>query len=203
MLVKELMKYGQAVSQRLRETNNPDEVIRLKALSKALNMLLRYIYDGDWARESTREKMKMFIRSKFDYKYVCSACNTSRECLDVFLSRQEKRLIGIIGKPFELICKGEIEEGMRLFGSATGAVSIKREICYNTTEILPEPKIKEGLTIGECGKEIAFLRNISKAALKEQLNGCDTEKLSHLLFLIGSKEDNYKAQKCELVQKIT
>ena len=202
MLIKELMKYGRAVSLRLKETDNPDEAAYLKVQSKALNMLLRYIYDGDWARKSTREKLKAFILNKFDYKYVCKTFNTSRESFDVFLCRQDKRLSGIIGKPFELICKGEIEEGVRLFSSATGAVSIKREIWYNTAEILPEAKIKEGLSLGECSKEIEFLTSISKIKLRERLSECDTEKLSHLLYLVSAKEDEYRTQKRELVHKI-
>lgn len=130
MIIKELVNAGKEIKHRLREfeesgTPSHAEYALLKRKLDALNELQKYVVSGNWTQSASREKFVFFASNKFDYKLTAKQFHTSRESLDVFVFRQDKRLVKIIGEALHLIYADRIEEGLSSFYANAGIISAK------------------------------------------------------------------------------
>lgn len=206
MTIKDLINCGKETKHRLIELEASDcpaceelELIRRKM--NALKELQSYVFSGNWTRKASREKYIALIRSKFDYKLIADRFNTTRESLDVFAVRQDKRLKGFIGEALQLIELNRIYEGLDCFYTATGEFS-DREFSYKASELLPEVQKKDSFLVSECAAEIEILRSIMRSSVEKRLNGGDLEKLGYLVFLLRSEDSTFKEQRSELIRKL-
>ncbi len=204
MIVREMHRDADIIRKTLQSGNysTEEEKKMLTAQFKALNALLQYVVSGDWACESTKKKLLLYIKSKFDVKYVCKACNTSPECFYVFLNRQDRKLRRIMGEAYDLIYSGRIADGMKAFNIAACSDSVADEIYYDTRELLPKAECKDGITVSDCKTELDILSVLTKNSQKNFLADFDTEKLSHLLFLLTTKEKAYQGQRKQVIAAI-
>lgn len=97
MIIKDLMNCGKQTQCRLREQTSTGvsdnaELELLRHKPAELRELQRYMLNGNRTSEYSREKYIDFVKSKFDYKLIAERFNTTRESLDVFAARQDKRL---------------------------------------------------------------------------------------------------------------
>lgn len=206
MVVKRFIECSKQTKQRLKELEQAQKkdspeyefLSRKKAVLREIQDYLNY---GDWTRQSSREKYIALIRSKWDYKLIAKRYDTDRACLDVFASRQDKRLQRAIGGALDLIDVGYIEEGLARFYADTGTMSVK-EFTYSMSDLLPAAQKKDSFSVADCSEEVEVLRSIRRSNVQEWLNGADCDKLAYLIFLLETKEPVYQQQKRELVAEI-
>lgn len=148
----------------------------------------------------TREYIAL-VRSKFDYKMIAERFNTTRESLDVFAARQNKRLKRAIGGALRQIEQNRLEEGLDRFYAQTGEFSAT-EIDYRVSELLPEMSQKNSFLLSDCGEEVEILRSLMKSNMQKRLNGADCDKLSYPVFLLNTEEEAFRQQRAELIGKL-
>lgn len=205
MIVKELNEYAAEITYRLIELKNTgcsdgDEYAFLRRKKAALRELHDYVLSGNWTRKASREKYNALVDSSFDYKLIAQRFNTTRESLDVFAARQNKRLSVVIGEALRLIEQDRLEEGLESFYSLSGVFSL-REFDYKPSELL-EPQKKDSFLVSDCSEEVKVLRSLMKSEVKKRLNGADSGKLSYLMFLLTTEEKAFADQKKELVREL-
>lgn len=203
MIIKDLENLYRETKHKLRElvqasTPDPAEHELLKRKMAALNELKKYVISGDWTRPASREKFVDLIKSKFDYKLIAKQYSTTRESLDVFVFRQDKRLQDVMGDALNLISIDRIEEGLSSFCANAGIISAK-EFDYIVSELLPIGEKKDSLLVSDCAEEVGILRFLLKGNLQKWLNGADSAKLSYLMFLLNTKEAAFQKQRSELI----
>lgn len=172
-----------------------------KSKLSALRQLWSYVRKGNWTRAASREKYLALVKSEFDYKLIAERFNTTRESLDVFAARQNKRLERTIGGALLLIEQDRIEEGLDCFYAATGEFS-EGEFDYRVSELLPKTSQKDSFLVSDCGEEVNILRSLTKSNVQKWLNGADLDKLSYLVFLLNTKEEAFRQQRTELIGEL-
>lgn len=207
MIIKELINAGKATKHRLKEleqsdTFDPAERDILQHKLSALSELQKYAVSGDWTRTASREKFVALIKSKFDYKLIAKRFHTTEASLNVFASRQDKRLSKRIGDAMRLISANRIEEGLSSFYANAGIISAK-EFDYRISDILPKGENKDSFLVIECGEEVEILRFLMRDKMQEWLNSATYRaKLSYLMFLLGTDEAEYQQQKRLLISEL-
>lgn len=206
MIIQELIDCGKKTQRRLRElevagVSDTAELDFLRRKMAALRELQNYVYNGDWTRKASREKYIELVKSKFDYKLTAKRFNTERECLNVFATRQNKRLERTIGEALRLIEQDRIEEGLDRFYAATGEFSAG-EFEYRVSEMLPKMSQKDSFLVSECSEEINILRSLMKSNVNKCLNSADCGKLSYLVFLLNTKEEAFRKQRADLIGEL-
>lgn len=179
----------------------PEELEFIRRKMAALNELKQFILRGKWTRETSLKKYIALVRSKFDYKLIAERFDTTRESLDVFAVRQDKRLKGFIGEALQLIELNRIDEGLDCFYSAAGIFS-DREFDYRVSELLPEMRKKDSFLVSECKEEVELLRSLLRTNVSKRLNGADLYKLGYLVFLLHTNDDMFMKQKRELIAEL-
>ena len=124
--------------------------------------------------------------------------NCTRESLDVFATRQNKRLERTIGGALRMIEQDRIEEGLDCFYAVTGEFS-EGEFDYRVSELLPKTSQKDSFLVSDCTEEVGILRSLMKSEVKKRLSGADLDKLSYLVFLLNTKEEAFRQQRAELI----
>lgn len=202
MIIQDLKRCGAETQRRINELEGLDsaELDFLRRKMSALRELQSYVFSGSWTRKASREKYIALVRSKFDYKLIAQRFNTTRESLDVFAARQNKRLSAVIGEALRLIERDRIEEGLESFYSLSGVFSL-REFDYKPLELL-EPQKKDSFLVSDCSEEVKVLRSLMKSEVKKRLNGADSGKLSYLMFLLNSEDSAFAEQRRELVREL-
>lgn len=206
MIIKDLKNFSNKTQHRLRELeargiSDTAEIDFLRRKAAALRELQRYVQFGDWTRKASREKYLALFSSKFDYKLIAKRFNTERECLNVFATRQNKRLERTIGGALQLIKQDRLEEGLDCFYAATGEFSAG-EFDYRVSEMLPQTSQKDSFLVSDCGEEVNILRSLMKSNVQKRLNGADLDKLSYLVFLLNTKEEAFRKQRTELIGEL-
>ena len=206
MIVKRLIECGKQTKHKLQELEqaqkkDSSEYAALSRKMAVLSEIQEYLFHGDWTRESSREKYIALVRSKWDYKLIAERYQTTRESLDVFASRQDKRLQCTIGGALDLIEIGYIEEGLARFYADSGTLS-KQEFTYSMRDLLPKAEKKDSFTVSDCPDEVEVLRSIRRSNINEWLNHADRDKLAYLMFLLETDDPAYRQQKRELVTEI-
>lgn len=206
MIIKDLISCGKLTVARLRELQRLDETDSeeysvLQRRKNALDILQKYVTGGSWTRSSSREKYIALVKSGFDYKLTAEKFSTTRESLDVFASRQDKRLRERIGAALELIANDETEEGLICFYASAGVLS-ERELDYNVSALLPKGEKKDSVLVSDCSEEIKILRSIMATVVRKRLGCADSDKLAHLMFLLSTEDEAYQSQKQQLISEL-
>ena len=206
MVVKRLIECGKQTKHKLQELEqaqkkDSSEYAALSRKMAVLSEIQEYLFHGDWTRESSREKYIALVRSKWDYKLIAERYQTTRESLDVFASRQDKRLQRTIGGALDLIEIGNIEEGLARFYADSGTLS-KQEFTYSMRDLLPAAEKKDSFTVSDCPDEVEILRSVRRSNVQEWLSDADCDKLAYLMFLLETDDPAYRQQKRELVAEI-
>ena len=206
MIGRRFIECGKRTKQRLKELEQAQEKdsVEYATLCRkmaVLSEIQEYLYHGDWTRQSSREKYIALIRSKWDYKLIAERYDTDRASLDVFASRQDKRLQRAIGGALDLIEAGYIEEGLARFYADSGTLSVK-EFTYSIGDLLPKAEKKDSFSVADCPEEVEVLRSIRRSNAQEWLSDADSDKLAYLMFLLETKDPAYQQQRRALIAEI-
>ena len=206
MIVKRLIECGKQTKRRIKELEqvqekDSSEYAALSRKMAVLSEIQEYLFHGDWTRQSSKEKYIALVSSKWDYKLIAERYQTTRESLDVFATRQDKRLQRVIGGALDLIEIGYIEEGLARFYADSGTLS-KQEFTYSMRELLPVAQKKDSFSVADCPEEVEVLRSICRSNVQKWLSDADFDKLAYLMFLLETKDPVYQKQKRELIAEI-
>lgn len=206
MFAKRMKEYIKELKDKLirlaeAQEKDSEEYLHMNRQMAALNELKRYYFNGDWTRKSSREKYIALVRSNYDYKLIAERYKNDRASLQVFASRQDKRLYKAIGGAFELIIAGYIEEGLARFYADSGTMS-KQEFTYSMSDLLPVAHKKDSFSVADCLEEVEILCALRRRSIQKRLNRADYDKLAYLMFLLEAKDPVFQQQKRELVAEI-
>lgn len=204
MFIKDLLNRYKATKLIIQELANADQTDSFDYTNavktmNALKELKDFIINGNWTRDESRKKFVAWIKSHFDYKLTAERFDTSRESLDVFISRQDKRLSKLMGEALALISQGRVDEGLCSFYAKSGIISA-HEYQYRITDLLPQPEKNSDVDLCDCSQEIYLLQMLMRKEMQDRLSDADTDCMAHLLFLLGSSDPTYAKQKKELIQ---
>lgn len=207
LIMKELLRCGKETNERLKvlDGNGERDSEEYRLLYKKLMALIElrnFAYNGNWTRESSREKFTALAKSKFDYNLIAERYGTTRKSLDVFTTRQDKRLSRAIGRALELIKLNDVDAAMCCFQADNG-VLLPDKFRYCVYDLLPRQEKKDSITVEDCRDEIELLRLLAKENIQEFIKAVDSSKLAHLMFLLQTEEPAYRQQKTELIRKLT
>lgn len=160
---------------------------KLDALMEIVNFVKQMNYIK---RPRVKEKFSFFLRSKYDYQETATHFGTSRNSIDVMVSRVSRQLESLVGKEtIDMILQEKVSEALRVFRSGILNESAKGFFLPEAAKYLPEPKYRMFNSLEECSSEIRFLNVLTEHGMKNMIEGCDQEKLAHILYLIS---DNSK-----------
>lgn len=206
MIIQELKDCGSETQRKLKElesagVSDTAEMDLLRRKLSALREVQHYVCSGSWTRKTSREKYLALFRSKFDYKLIAERFNTTRESLDVFAARQNRRLVRVIGEALRLIEQNRIEDGLDCFYAAAGEFAAG-EFDYRASELLPNLPQDGSFLVSDCAEEVAVLRSMMKSDVRRRLDGVDCGKLSYLVFLMNTDNGAFLKQKAELLRTL-
>ncbi len=206
MIIQELKDCGRETQRKLKELESAGvfdtaEVDLLRRKLSALREVQHYVFSGSWTRKTSREKYLALFKSKFDYKLIAERFNTTRESLDVFAARQNRRLERVIGEALRLIEQNRIEDGLDCFYAATGEFAA-REFDYRASELLPNLPQDNSFLVSDCTEEVAVLRSMMKSDVRRRLDSVNIGKLSYLVFLLNTDNGVFLKQKAELLRRL-
>lgn len=174
----------------------------LKAKNDLLQEMMKFVYEGNWARVSTLMKFKYFVQHDFNYDLFCKQFNIPRKRAGIFISRCDSRLAEILSAPLHYLRSDDPEKARSIFYSEISLLSTERDLGYDLSDLLPDPQRATNVQVSSCNIEIEILRIIFRSNLGELIMRGDRRKLAHLLFLMSTNSKAYLNQKAELMAKL-
>ena len=203
-MLREFKRYAiemeTAYNKAKRNNIQPDNLISEKI--SLIRDMIKYIYNGDWARKASRDKLRALIKNDFDYEFVCKAYNTTRASLDVFVHRQDQKLESYIGEAFELIRQDRVQEARISFYARTHYISADNQFQYILFSLLPAASLEQQFQLADCQDEIKLLSSLMKTNIEDMINQASREKLSYLLGLLSSDNKHLLMQRKNLIEKM-
>ncbi len=164
--------------------NNPNEAVASKR--ELLEEIVEYVNSMEWlSRSKTKDKIRFFIKSGYDYEALCNEFNITYEAAKNAVKWASKQLKSKIGRTtVQLIRFGYIEEARVAFYVGIGKISRNNLFISDLNGILPESKYSAIYDLQDCVAELALLRKMSQAYLKKYADKVDGKKMAYLLSLI-------------------
>lgn len=208
MFIKDFREYGQLINGQYKHMltmpgRKDDEAFKLiQKKNRLMQDMMRFVLDGDWARKSTREKFRFFVSHNYDYELICKMFNTRRKCVDVFVSRCNKRLSEVLSEPMHYLKADKPEKACAIFNASVGLMTAERDLGYDLSDLLPEPARMPNVRITDCPVEINILRVLLKNNMEEMIMKGDRKKLAHLLYVLNCNNQAYLHEKADLMTAI-
>lgn len=164
--------------------NNPDEAVAAKR--ELLEEIVEYVNSLGWlSRTKTKDKVRFFIKSGYDYEALCKEFGITYESAKNAIKWASKQLKAKIGRnTVQLIRFGYIEEARIAFYVGVGKISRDNLFVSDLNNLLPESKYSAIYDLQDCIAELALLRKMSLAYLKKYSDKIDNKKMAYLLSLI-------------------
>lgn len=175
--------------------NAVDDEVKENALRKkeALDLISEYVMGFSWLRyKKTRDRITAILKSNYDYVSVAREFNTTVESLQTTVWYCSKILDEKIGRgTIDLIMKGNVEEGILQFYSATGYINVLSVFPDFVANLIPGGKKDIFLSLKDCIDEINLLRNFTNKNIKLKISSCSEDKLSFLRYVMESGDSKY------------
>ncbi|MBR3792010.1 MAG: hypothetical protein IKK18_04840 [Clostridia bacterium] len=153
-----------------------------------LEEIIDYLKSYKWLyKQSSKEKIKVWIESGYDYDVLCEQFNISYEGARWSVSWANSQFKKKIGEnTIKLIKEGLIEEARAAFYVGTGKLSVDMFVGSDCLDSLPDAKYNI-YSLAECENELKILCLFSKARLQKYLEVMDEEKMAYVLWLLTGK----------------
>ncbi len=150
-----------------------------------LEEIISYMNSYSWLKhKSSKEKVRVWTESGFDYKVLCEECGvsyqTARQCI-CWANSKFKAKIG--ENTLALIKEGLMDEARAAFYLHSGMVGLENFVNTEYQGYLPQAKFNI-YSLKECENELKILRLISKARFQNYLDLMDEEKMAYVLWLL-------------------
>ena len=144
-----------------------------------------YLHSFAWLRkQQTKEKMRVYLDSWFDYDLLCEQFGISYENAKNSVHWAATQFENKIGwHTLKLIELGYIEEARAAFYIGTGQLKLEQLVTEQCAGKLPEPRF-DIFPLADCELELKVLRLISRATLAAYMENIDDKKLADLMYLL-------------------
>ncbi|RAV06617.1 hypothetical protein [Paenibacillus sp. YN15] len=181
----------------LQEADMRVEISKLKLLSEMVAYANRYEYLN---HKRTKQKMKAFLSSKYDYAGVAKALGISRNSLEVSVTRASKKLELRLGSALDRVLAGDVDGAAKEFLIGTGQLLPRSGFVEGALRLLPEPKECPGVDWSVAQPELRLLKLLHSETLSGLIQGHDNERLQMILFILFGHDGKYATERGNLIQ---
>lgn len=157
----------------------------LKDKKALLDSIIAYLNSYEWlSRDGSIEKVRTYLKSGFDYDFVCKSFGISYESAKntmKWANIQFKKKIG--SETLRLIEEGKLEEAMCAFYVASGRIDLDNLLVDEYKPYLPQAEYLP-YSLEECTTELKVLGAVSKARFKRFSEIVDEKKMAYLIHLL-------------------
>lgn len=156
-----------------------------------LMQLVSYVNSYEWlSHEKIREKVKCFLKSRYDYRLVAEQfglpISNVHKCISYASDRLRKRIGGVL----TLICSNHLVDAERELAMVTGGVDPSALFVRGILERI-DCKKDAGIDLATCKREISFLSYFTNRNIDTLVESIDTKKLGHLLYVLVNSDSTY------------
>ncbi|MGJ9382845.1 hypothetical protein [Salipaludibacillus sp. CF4.18] len=157
----------------------------------ALMEIVTYVNSLSWLKQkNAKEKLRFLLKTKFDKDNAAVEFNTTKNAIEVSLSRSQKILSKRIGNDtIRLILAGKVDQAMAKLRESTNQGGQNNELILNGVfEFLPKSE-KGAFLIEECGRELYLLGRLSRFNIKKNIGLVNQKKLAHVLYIMSRSDE--------------
>lgn len=158
---------------------------------RLLSSIISYVNSYEWlAQTKTKEKIKLFLLSKYNYKVVAAQYKLKLNSLEVSISYAAKRLEKKIGhNTIDLILEGKVELAEQEFLIGSGKFQPTTELFIEgITKLLPRPEKDTGVELYASERELRFLSYFTRRNMNKISDSLDQNRIKHLLYLLTTND---------------
>lgn len=206
MFMKSFFTFRQRVISKLSELEaqnlcNTNEYTQLKIMLTRLNQMLSFVFKGNWARKTTREKYRFWLEHGYNYALTARQYKTSDKCARVLVTRADTVLEKIIHRPLCLFSQGNVQDGWIEFCFNIHRLDVQELYGRPVCMIMPQPSdLNYCYSLQDCKPEIKFLRSYSSYEIRAQLKALDKQKLSYLLALVSCSDPEFLDERKQVIK---
>lgn len=204
---KSLLKQAKEGKLNDKDVNNiecyEDSVELFEDRMSLMNEINEYINGFSWITQNeTKEKIKFFLKSGFNYKLLCEKYHTTYGAARVSINYCSSQLLKKIGtKTLALIRNNYIEEARSAFYMNSGKIKLENLLQTDVVKELPEAKF-DIVDMSDCKTELTFLCVMSKKRLRDCLQGVNKKRLGHLLYILEGDGDTANSLRPYLISML-
>lgn len=161
------------------------KIEQLKKQKDLIQEVINYVNSFVWLKhEGTIERVKFFLKSKFNLQEFCNHFGITYEAGKVCISYVNKKCLEKIGRnTLDLILEGKLDAARAEFYFRTGQLKIRNFIVDAALVDIPEPSYI-GVDLKECERELRYFRVYSQAVLTAELEKLDKDKLAYIRYIL-------------------
>lgn len=209
IIFKQLKEAVFTVSNRLQSNPLVDEEAKQLEEKRydALMEIIKYARSLDFlSHESTKEKLRFFFQSRFDYKKTANHFGCPLNNIESAVSYAGKRLERRIGRDtVQMIVQAQTQDAldaaMLQFRVGTNSCSGQNLFLCNMSEWFPEPAKMGFRDLSEFRMELQLLQMFSMSFFQHFLDSVDHKRLAHLLYILQSA-DNVHVMERQVLYRI-
>lgn len=173
---------------------------QLKEQRILLDEVVSYIKSYEWLKhERTIERVKFFLKNKYDYTVFCKYFDITYDAAKVSISYANQKAREKIGEnTVELILDGKIEEAKALFYFRSGQLKLRSFIVDSALPIIPQAAYMN-TSIKDCETELKFLTIYTESMLEKRVDAIDADKLAFLRYVLEGDNPKLTQERVELV----
>lgn len=182
------------------DTVDTELMSTLKLKQKALLEIKDYVNSLEWlTKKPAKERMKVFLAAKGDYKAASEELHDSLGSMYVFVTNATKRLKQKIGEnTIELILNGDVKIGLVQFYTLTGKYAKEAILMGEVLDKLPQGRL-EFYDLTDCKNELRFFYEYSKAIMDKRYAALDEQKLALVMYVLFGDSPKYAKEKYHLM----
>jgi predicted transcriptional regulator with HTH domain len=156
-----------------------------------LMKLVSYINSMTWlSHESLRQKVRVFLQSRYSYKHVSSEFGVSIKQAHKAVSYASQCLNRRIGSSLILIRQGHLEAAEREIAVVTGVIDSSSWFVGGITDRFT-PRKSTGVALSDCRRELSFLSAFSQLRFEHIVASLSKDRIDHLLYVLLSLDPTY------------
>ncbi|RXT08833.1 hypothetical protein [Ammoniphilus sp. CFH 90114] len=160
-----------------------------------LQQVVTYVNSMVWlSHGKTREKVKSFLRSRYNYQEVAERYGVSVSQMHKCISYAGSQLRRRIGGTLLLIKSGALASAEREFALATGAGDPSALFVKGMHDWFDTVK-DAGVDISTCDRELSFLSCFTNRNIDRVIDSLDPRKVSHLLYILLKGDITYVSER--------
>lgn len=203
LIFKKLQSAIKATKKNLVLYSSSSDLGELEKEKLALLMsIVDYINTYEWLqRDSIKERVKAFLKSKYDYNKVAEEFGITKNSLQVSITYASKVLENKIGSnTIDLILKGELETAKLQLNLGLDVFNGLSLVIGDIADKLPQAANNTSIGLCDCTKELEFLSAYTYIKALSSLEGLDKAKLSFIRYVLESNDEKYSNERNLLIK---
>lgn len=181
------------------EIINPMSADSQTESEQKLELLLKiisYTNSFEWlSHQVTQQKIKSFLKSKYDYAFVAQEYGVSIKSLHVTISYAGKKLESRIGKSLNMLVIGDLIGAEKELDVGMKNIKYSEVFLEGVLPLLPAPNNKTVVDLNDCEREFKILKLVSKQQMQNIIETFDEEKLGYILHLLKYSSTSFQQER--------